>query len=231
MIRKATVDDWPSVSDISRRSGYEDYINRMGISYLDDGEVWLYEDGRIKGFSKIEYLPDNSVWFSGLRVDPDYWRSGIGQQLSEASLKAGTERGCTSARLLVYEDNAKSLGLVEKMGFQVVAKYNFIHGIPNLEDFNSDEVAQDHGLINVGWKFVEASMAHPVKTLLYSSTKWSVMGTGDNTFEILTAREPLSLSEGLGFTCAKSSLDLSKTVSDYAGLDISSGFVLEKALK
>ncbi len=231
MIRKATADDWPSISDISRRSGYEDYINRMGISYLDEGEVWLYEDGRIKGFSKIEYLSDNSVWFSGLRVDPDYWRSGIGQQLSEASMKAGAERGCTSARLLVYEDNAKSLGLVEKMGFRIVSKYNFIYGIPNLENFNSEELLLDHGLINVSWKFVEASKIHPVKALLYSSTKWSVLGTGDNTFEILSAREPLALSEGLGFTCAKSSLDLSKTVSNYAELDISSGFVLEKALK
>ena len=231
MIRKASVDDWPSISDISRRSGYEDYINRIGIAYLDEGEVWLYEDTRIKGFSKIEFLSDNSVWFSGLRVDPDYWRSGIGQQLSEASLKAGTERGCTSARLLVYEDNAKSLGLVEKMGFRIVSKYNFIYGIPNLEDFNFDGVLIDHGLINVGWKFVQASKAYPVKAQLYYSTKWSVMGTGDNTFEILSAREPLSLSKGLGFTCAKSSLDLSKTVSDCSGLDISSGFVLEKVLK
>ncbi len=228
MIRKATKDDWPSISDISRRSGYEDYINRVGISYLDEGEVWLYEDGRIKGFSKIEYLSDNSVWLSGLRVDPDYWRSGIGQQLSEASLKAGAERDCTSARLLVYEDNAKSLGLVEKMGFRIVSKYNFIYGIPSLEHLSSEEIVLDHGLINVGWKFLEASKDHPAKALLYSSKKWSILGTGNNTFEILNAREPISLSEGLGFTCAKSSLDLPKTVSDYAEHDISSGYVLEK---
>ena len=230
MIRKATPGDWPSISDISRRSGYEDYINRTGSSYLEEGEVLLYEDGSIKAFSKIEYLPDNSVWFSGLRVDPDYWRSGIGQKLSEASLKFGTEKGCATARLLVYDDNTRSLGLVEKLGFRMVGKYNFIYGTPNLEDFDTVEVALDQGLINLGWKFMEASKAHPVKASLHSFNEWRILETGEKTFEILHTGKPISLSGKEGFTCARSSMNLTETVHDYAGLDISSGFVLEKAL-
>ena len=76
MIRLATHDDWNSISDISARSGYVDYINRIGPSFIDSGDVILFENPNIQAFAKLEYLKDNTAWFSGLRVDPEYWRKG-----------------------------------------------------------------------------------------------------------------------------------------------------------
>lgn len=230
MIRKASHDDWPAISDISRRSGYEDYINRVGISYIDEGDVLVYEEDRIKGFAKIEYLPDNSVWFSGLRVDPNYWRSGIGQKLTEGSLGTAADRKCTAARLLVYEDNAKSLSLVEKMGFHLVEKYNFIYGIPDTEGFSINKSIIRHGFINLGWKFADASKMTPIKGSYYSLDGWNILETNERTFEILSEGEQGITFKGDGFTCAKASLDLTNCIANYNSLEVSSGLVLEKEL-
>ena len=65
----ATGADWPKISEISGRSRYEDYINRIGPSYLDNGQVLVWKDETdIRGFLKLEYLPDTSAWLSGLRT-------------------------------------------------------------------------------------------------------------------------------------------------------------------
>ena len=64
-IEPATSADWPKISEISGRSGYEDYINRIGPAYLESGQVILWKDEMdIRGFLKLEYLPDNSAWLS-----------------------------------------------------------------------------------------------------------------------------------------------------------------------
>ena len=230
MIRKATLGDWPSISDISSRSGYEDYINRLGSSYLDEGEVLVYEDGSIMGFAKIEFLEDNSVWFSGLRVDPDHWRSGIGRKLTEASLKLATERKATIARLLVYDDNEKSLSLVEKMGFQKIEKYAFLNGMPDTGSMESTSTHPGKGLINIGWKFIDASKCARSTAILYYREKLKILGAGGRTFEILSSGDSKIALSGDGYTCAKEAVDLAGCISNYNDLEASSGYVFEKVL-
>lgn len=230
MIRRATSDDWPSISNISRRSGYEDYINRVGNAYLDHGEVLVYDEGRIKGFAKVEYLPDGSVWFSGLRVDPEYWRSGIGLKITEASLEMAKKRDCPYARLLVYDDNMRSLNLVEKIGFNQVEKYTFLHGLPDLSTFLQEDSAIENGMINIGWKFVDASKVPSIKGTRYSRDKWEILETNDTTFEILRTGNSRIYLDGEGFTCAKNSITLENCVENYKDLEVSSGYVLEKRL-
>ncbi len=230
MIRKATRQDWPSISEVSRRSGYEDYINGIGASYLDTGEVIVYEEEKIMGFAKLEFLPDNSVWLSGMRVDPDYWRSGIGHKMTEYSLKLAVERNCTTARLLVFDDNFKSLSLVEKRGFKKIQKYRFLEGVPDLKDFEQQEFLVGDGLLNQNWVFMDTSKTSGVNSSLYTRDNWRIIDSDRKTFEIIsTGKEKLSLG-GNGFTCAKESVDLSKCIFNYEELSISSGFILEKRL-
>ena len=50
------------------------------------------------------------------------------------------------------------------------------------------------GLINLGWKFMEASKAHPVKASLHSFNEWRILETREKPFEILHTGKPISLS-------------------------------------
>lgn len=230
MIRKANRDDWPSISEVSRRSGYEDYINEIGISYLDEGEVIVFEEEKIKAFAKMEFLPDNAIWFSGMRVDPDYWRSGIGFKLTEYSLKYAVERKCTTARLLVFDDNFRSLNLVEKMGFRKIQKYRFIRGVPDLKDFDQQEYLVNQGLFNQNWVFIDASKTPGINSVLNKRDRWKIIKGESMTFEILSTGDGKIFLDGNGFTCAKDSVDLSGSIYGYDELSVTSGYILEKTL-
>lgn len=224
MIRPATEDDWQAISNISTRSGYIDYINMVGPSYLSDGEVLVYENPDIQGFTKIEYMPDNSAWFSGLRVDPDHWRSGIAKQLTDYGLKRVTERRCSAVRLLVFSDNLRSLKLVDKMGFKKIQEYNFYNGIPEVHGFEKSTVRID-GLVNHGWEFARSDNE---KFTLYKNSGWQFLSTNEHTFEILSIGDgKIHFVEG-GFTCVKSSLGTSALLDSFQGGDFPSGFILEK---
>lgn len=227
MIRLATEEDWPAISSISTRTGYIDYISRVGPSYLDDGEVFVYEAPEIQGFTKIEYMPDNSAWFSGLRVDPDYWRMGIGKQLTDFSLKRVADLKCDVVRMLVFGDNYRSLNLVSKSGFRRVQEYNFYNGVPDVDSFEKS-ATKIQGLVNFGWEFAHSSNG---QFALYRGSGWELLSTNEHTFEILAiGDETLHFKEG-GFTCMKSQLGTSPLLESFRREDFSSGFVLEKFLE
>lgn len=229
MIRLARKSDWPEISRISTRSGYEDYINRIGPGYLEDGEVLVFEESSIQAFAKIEYLMDNSAWFSGLRVDPDYWRNGLGTSLTEAGIERAVEKGCNTVRLLIYEDNFRSLKLVDKLGFKNIRKYTFFEGIPDITTL-CKETRQPSGLVNLGWKFARIPETGNFEFPAYNGNGWTFMSTGENTFEILSMGSgPVNFLDG-GFTCLSGDMgykDHHQFVSDEK---LSSGFILEKNL-
>ena len=230
MIRLAKKEDWPLISEVSKRSGYEDYINYLGPAFLDEGEVLVYEDTRIRAFTKIEHLPDNSIWLSGLRVDPDYWRKGIGTMLTDASIERGVQKGCTAARLLIYEDNFRSLRLAEKGGFVRIEKFDFFEGVPDTTGFTRGLIETD-GLVNLGWKFMMSAGPHKLTAESYEEDGWKIISTNERTFQICSmGRMQISFKEG-GFTCARSSLVTNSLLNPFKIEGFSSGFVLEKRLK
>lgn len=225
MIRISTPEDWEQISTVSRKSGYEDYINHIGPDYLNEGVVLVLDEGGITGFSKIEFLQDNSVWLSGLRVDPDHWRSGIGTRLTEASMKMAAERNCTTARMIVADDNYRSLNLVEKKGFRKVEKYYFYSGVVNLEGFQGREVDYD-GFLNFGWKF--ASVSGKVRILEHDG--WTVAATNARTTHIISAGTSRISLKGDGFTSVPSGIDVGDILEEFREPDFRTGYLLEKPL-
>lgn len=229
MIRIAGKKDWPAISDISRRSGYEDYINEVGLEYLSTGEVLVFEDPRIEGFTKIEFLPDNSAWFSGLRVDPNFWRKGIATALTEASFQRAMEVGCTMVRLLVYDDNSRSLNLVSKLGFNEVSRFRFFMCPPDLNGF-SETKDKLSGYLNLHWKFADISRESAMEFSIYTKDCWKIALTGENTYQILEmGKGKLLTGAGWGFT----SIDITNlSDSSYSpfetGVETSTGLILEK---
>lgn len=230
MIREALLDDWPAISDVSRRSGYEDYINRVGKDFLRNGTILVLDENGILGFLKMEYLPDGSAWLGGLRVDPDYWRRGVGSRLTASALELAASRGCPSARLLIYDDNFRSLGLAEKQGFQKIGKFDFYEFVPDLSGF-SHNLTDAEGVVNLGWKFARATGASRIPVEEYSNGGWKILSTESRTFQIRSIGDkPITMVEG-GFTCISSEIGNSPYLEEYRNDDFTSGYVLEKKLQ
>lgn len=151
-IRKATKSDWPRISEISKISGYNDYINHVGESYLDNGIVLVAEDKEIMGFCKADLLPDNSAWLGGLRVDPDYRRMGVAKKLTMNLIGETRKAGCKHARLLIEDGNVKSINLAEKVGFVRIKTYSFFEGGIDSNNYHQYEEHQKNYL-NLGWEY------------------------------------------------------------------------------
>ena len=152
-IRTATLSDWDHISDISKISGYIDYISQIGPSYINDGTVIVGEDsGTITGFLKIEELIDNTSWLGGLRVHPDFRRKGIALQLTREAVNMGKVRGHTATRILISTDNVASIELSKKSGFKIISEQLFFSGFPDVRNGKIVSPVNDK-LINYGWKY------------------------------------------------------------------------------
>ena len=152
-IRTATLSDWDHISNISKISGYIDYISKIGPSYINDGTVIVGEDtGTITGFLKIEELIDNTSWLGGLRVHPDFRRKGIAMQLTREAVNMGKVRGHTATRILISTDNVASIELSKKSGFKIISEQLFFSGFPDVRNGKIVSPVNDK-LINYGWKY------------------------------------------------------------------------------
>ena len=150
------MEDWPAISEISTASGYDDYINTIGPSYMNDGSVVVYEEERVLGFGKINYLEDGSAWLSGLRVHPDAWRKGVGISISRYLMQLAIEHGLTHARMLIEDRNTRSINLSLKMGFSPIQSYSFFKGTPATSGFKTVNF-KGQIMANEGWSFVKIS--------------------------------------------------------------------------
>lgn len=151
-IREATENDWEQISKLSAISGYEDYINEMGIRFLQEGIILIAENPKLVGFMKITLLPDNFAWFSAIRVHPDFRRLGIGNTLMKEALIRSRKIEAKGSRLMIENSNYRSKGLAMKNGFVEVLDLllfeggfdvsNLIKTIPDSEEY-----------ISMGWEF------------------------------------------------------------------------------
>ena len=203
LIRKATVRDWESISNISRIAGYEDYINHIGSRYLSNGDVLVYEDGdEVIGFLKVEYPQDNSCWLGGLRVHPDHRRRSVGTGLTIEALRQAHSQGIKHARLLIQDSNSRSKGLAEKTGFHRVASFAFFYGLPDTENAESadpDDLLKARYL-NLGWVFLSSDNMRGVSiSLLRTGNGLFFVGPGEMA-QIIVPDPEITLS-GDGFTC------------------------------
>ncbi|AAT42919.1 GNAT family N-acetyltransferase [Picrophilus oshimae] len=190
MIRTAGIKDWPYISYISSVAGYDDYINKAGIDYLNTGTVLVYYDDKIKGFMKIEEMPDNTIWLSGIRVDPDYRNLGIASSLIDYARKYNKKM-----RLIVEDSNYKSINMVKKNKFKEIKRFLFINGIP---DVSGDEYfIDDDTFLNYNWKFVfSGDLKYREKYIKYRDSR---IFKHENAYQILELNDDIDFIDG-GYT-------------------------------
>ena len=84
---------------------------------------WLFfqkETKAIVGRSGIRYMQVNQVWEYelGYWILPPYWRKGFGFEMAHKSLEIAKSLGIESVVAFALTENVKSIGLMQKLGFQ-----------------------------------------------------------------------------------------------------------------
>ncbi|HEV8405185.1 MAG TPA: GNAT family N-acetyltransferase [Nitrososphaera sp.] len=104
-----------------------DYIDRVWDYWYKSGQLLVVEDGiRRIGMSHLATCPDSiSVWLEGVRVHPDYRRSGIATKLITKMIKYGRQKGARQAFAIVDVTNVVSQRMMEKNGFAVVSRWAY----------------------------------------------------------------------------------------------------------
>ena len=219
MIRKANVEDWESISSISARAGYDDYINmEFGRSYLDGHDVYVHISQEIDGFIKLEPLDDKSLWFSGLRVDPESRRKRIGTKLLKFALDHAINNGYKSLRCMVETNNIPSIRLMESFGLSVVDKYFFFSGGIDISDFEKS-YSYSGNYANKEWKF---DSAH--ETVYSQGNRQVYLHTGRMLYYTVLSGDEFKYTDE-GSTCAPESIaPFIKLQPDYG---FKSGYIFE----
>lgn len=121
LIRPANTSDRERIKDIASKAGYIDYISDNIDKMLNEGGLYVYEDGNVKGFLQAGFR--NICWISAIRVDPEYRRHGVAEKLVRKIEEMGRERNCRSYGALVAEDNIPSRTMFRKLGYEEMNYY------------------------------------------------------------------------------------------------------------
>lgn len=152
-IRIANQNDWDRISQIDKQIASEDgiggYITDIGKSYLDIGKTYVFEENEIIGFQNARYVPDGSVYLSGLRVSSPFRKKKVATRLIGYALEEARNKGKTIARTYAEPSNLSSLSLLKKLGFSKTGRMNFYHGSVGLNGY--EEVFEwPDSLIDIG---------------------------------------------------------------------------------
>ncbi len=139
-VRQATHDDYDAVaaftSDLwTDRGG--DYIPGIYHEWIEDDDepkktfVAEVDDG-VVGIVQAVMLSSDEAWIQGMRVDPDYRRRGVSQQLNEACFAWARDRGAIVARIMVFSWNTTGLGAARGGGYEPVTAFRWAHPEPEL---------------------------------------------------------------------------------------------------
>jgi|GEM_PF-1791525 ribosomal protein S18 acetylase RimI-like enzyme len=205
-IRLGSEADWGDISRISKASGYDDYINEIGPAYLKEGTILVCDIDKTCGFLKIEMLPDGSAWFSGIRVDPEHWKMGVGDSLTNTALLFAITRRASFARMLIQSENQRSISLALKNGFIQKRRFIFFDGRPDISEMLESDRRYDD-LVNIGWRFANHAKLNVKMGTLLASQFASVFVYHDHeeTFHFLDISKEVSLLPG-GITSVQEDL-------------------------
>lgn len=224
-------ENWKEISNISLESGYMDYINRIGPSYLEGGTVLIgYVDHNAAGFLKIEEMEDHSVWLSGIRVLPKFRRMHIGSDLTTGAIDVAKRKNFKMARLLIHRNNRNSILMVEKSGFSKVCEMAFLRGVSVERMKIVHSVSKLPKLINLGWKFSEPLDSLNDRATIYKSEMGAEVLEIGNSFQITQWGKDLEFTEE-GFSCMEMDSKFPESAHKYMLDDFDIGQIFEKPIE
>ncbi len=146
MIRKAGLNDIPSISELYREQFREmaklipDFIKEgdQSIEFLektilnDESDILVYDyDDKVVGFVLLQakirpdfdfMLPGKFCYIMDIIITENYRNKGFGTALMNSAKDWAKEQGCSFINLDVLTNNPKAISLYEKLGFMPKAQ-------------------------------------------------------------------------------------------------------------
>jgi GNAT superfamily N-acetyltransferase len=167
-VRQAQSGDYEAVVGFTRGTWADreasDYIPEIYHEWIaGDGErqrtfVAEADDG-VAGICQGVLLSDHEAWAQGMRVNPDYRGTGVGDRLNDALLEWARKRGAVLCRNMVFSWNAPGLGVARAAGFDPRTEFRWAHPDPNS---SRDSAASAHKIVDApdaAWGFWQRSRA------------------------------------------------------------------------
>lgn len=225
-VRDATRDDWEQISAISMEVAKEgfvgDYINDIGPKYTEIGRTILVEDREVIGYLNIQFVPDASIYLSGLRVKSSRRNKDVATEFINHAVRLGRSDGRTLARAYVEPENIPSRSLFTKAGFRIAGKMNLYFGSVDTDGFSEVKEWPD-SIVDIGhvpsryFDGVPATLLRKGACLLAvcNSNLWD----DEATFTIIN-QEDCTFTPGNAFIVSRVEIQL----QNGPGLRIANGF-------
>ena len=129
-IREATSLDKNLVLKFCRDTfSWGDYIDKVWSSWLDEGNLFLFEKKFPIGICHAFYF-QNQIWIEGIRIDPNFQRQKIASKLVTHAELIGKNNNASFSYMLVDTENKKSIFLANSLNYKIFQIWNYYSLIP-----------------------------------------------------------------------------------------------------
>ena len=106
-----------------------DYIDKVWSSWLDEGNLFLFEKKFPIGICHAFYF-QNQIWIEGIRIDPNFQRQKIASKLVTHAELIGKNNGALFSYMLIDTENKKSISMANYLNYEAFQIWNYYSLIP-----------------------------------------------------------------------------------------------------
>jgi len=129
-IRDATSFDKISVLKFCKDTfSWGDYIDKVWPSWLDEGNLFLFEKQFPLGICHAFYF-QNQIWVEGIRIDPNFRRQKIASKLVTHAELIGKKTNALFSYMLIDTENKKSISMAHSLNYEIFQTWNYYSLIP-----------------------------------------------------------------------------------------------------
>ena len=117
-IREATSFDKNLVLKFCKNTfSWGDYIDKVWSSWLDEGNLFLFEKEFPVGICHAFYSGDQ-IWIEGIRIDPNFQRQNIASKLVTHAELIGKNNDVSFSYMLIDTENKKSIFMANSLNYK-----------------------------------------------------------------------------------------------------------------
>jgi N-acetylglutamate synthase-like GNAT family acetyltransferase len=156
-----------------------DYIDRVWDTWFSakNGRLLVAEHGGMPvAMSHVTMCPGNLAWLEGVRVHPDFRRSGVATELLERMLARAGRLGARQASAIVAVNNTASQHMMEKNGFPVISNWAYYSTEAKLRTHKTGARLARPGDLPAIWDYLKQSRTYRQSAGRYvRSWQWYVL--------------------------------------------------------
>ena len=124
-IREATISDKNSVLKFCKNTfSWGDYIEKVWSSWLDEGNLFLFEKKSPVGICHAFYS-ENQIWVEGIRIDPKHRREKIASKLVTYAESIGKKNQKSFSYMLIDTENKNSISMATSLNYDTLETWNY----------------------------------------------------------------------------------------------------------